>query len=184
MEIKKVAMVIGILVLLPLFIGLFVDAVYEAPKYEDYCNNTMYPSYKEPKANVNCPDTYLEKEAQNCMNQRGEVRIKYDSNNCQVFDSCDMCSANYNNDNAVYNRNIFFILAPIGLVIIVLGIYLTVDYIGAAMMFGGLITLFYATMRYFTDMSKLLRAFVILIELLIIMWIGYKKIGIKQKKKK
>jgi len=184
MEIKKLAMVIGILFLLPLFIGLFVDAVYEAPKYEDYCNNTWYPAHKEPKEGVKCPDMYATEEAQNCINQKGEVRFKYDSDNCMIFDRCDMCSLRFSNDNAVYNRNIFFILAPIGLIIIVLGIYLTVDYMGAGMMFGGLITLFYATMRYFTDMSKLLRAFVILIELLIIMWIGYKKIGIKTKKKK
>jgi hypothetical protein len=36
--------------------------------------------------------------------------------------------------------------------------------------------MFYATIRYFSDMSKILRAIVLLIELLVIIYIGYKKI--------
>jgi hypothetical protein len=49
MEAKKLAIVLAIAVLLPLFLGLFVDAVYTAPKYEDYCNYSMYayPAYKQ-----------------------------------------------------------------------------------------------------------------------------------------
>ena len=65
---------------------------------------------------------------------------------------------------------------PVGLIVVILGLYLLIDYLGAGLMFAGLIIMFYATMRYFSDMSKILRALVILVELLVIMWIGYKKI--------
>ena len=179
MDIKKWAVVLAILILVPLFLGLFVDAIHVEPKYEKYChtNNYATPIVAGPvKPNVTCPNYYNTPEAQACVNDQGMVREKYDSNNCPLYDSCDYCQRDLHDAQQKYNRNIFFILAPIGLIIIIIGLYLAVDYIGAGLMFGGIITLFYATFRYFSDMDKLVRAFVILIELLIIIWIAYKKI--------
>jgi hypothetical protein len=177
---KKFAMVLGIMVLLPLFLGLFFDAVYNEPKYEDFCKSSRFAATAPMKSGlpaVNCTtDPYNSPEALQCMDDKGEVRTKPDQDNCQVFDKCDYCSRDYNDARAVYNRNLFFMLAPIGLLVIIIGIYFSLDYMGAGIMLGGLITLFYATIRYFSDMSKLLRALVILVELLIILWIGYKKI--------
>ena len=177
MDVKKIAMILAITVLLPLFVGLFTDAVYLEPKYEDYCNNTYYDYPKAiPATPVNCTDAYMSPEAQKCSIDKGMPEFKYDSNNCQQFKSCNYCSRDYDTARQKYNRNIFFVLLPVGLIIVILGLYLLVDYLGAGLMFAGLIIMFYATMRYFSDMSKILRAIVILVELLVIMWIGYKKI--------
>ncbi|MGV8172295.1 MAG: hypothetical protein ACP5OA_06410 [Candidatus Woesearchaeota archaeon] len=181
MDAKRIAMVIAIVVLLPLFVGLFTDAVYEEPEYEDYCNDTYYDYPKMiPATPVNCTDAYMSPEVRKCNNEKGMPEFRYDSNNCQQFKSCNYCSLAFDTAKQKYNRNIFFVLLPLGLIIVILGIYLTVDYLGAGLMFAGLIVMFYATFRYFSDMSKILRAIVILIELLVIMWIGYKKI--EQKK--
>jgi hypothetical protein len=182
MDAKRLAIILGVAILLPLFLGLFVDALYEEPKWEDYCPMANYPAmYKEPRAGVNCTDMYSTPEAQQCSRDKGNPIPKYDSNNCQVYDKCDYCQKDFDQARNIYNRNIFFILAPIGLVIVIIGIYITVEYIGAALMFGGMITMFYATVRYFSDMSKMFRALVILVELLIIIWIAYKKIGDSRK---
>ncbi len=177
MDVKKIAMILAITVLLPLFVGLFTDAVYEQPKYEDYCNNSYYDYPKaSPATPVVCPEVYASAEVQKCNNEKGMPEFSYDSNNCQVFKSCNYCNVGYTDASQKYNRNIFFVLLPVGLIVVILGLYLLVDYLGAGLMFAGLIIMFYATMRYFSDMSKVLRALVILIELLVIMWIGYKKI--------
>lgn len=178
MDAKKLAMVIGIAVLLPLFVGLFVDAIYESPNYEDYCNfrPELTRPLELPPNNCSFDST---PEYEECINNEGMPRFDFDENNCQIYSECDYCNKDYEQINEVYNRNIFFILAPIGLAIVILGLYLTVDYLGAGLMFAGLITLFYATARAFPDLGKLSRAIIILIELLIIMWIGYKKIDKK-----
>lgn len=177
MDAKKLAMIIGVGVLLPLFLGFFVDAVYTEPKWEDYCDNSMYSKpYLEPKMGVNCTDMYSTPEAQQCSRDKGTPVPKYDLNNCQVYDKCDYCQRDYDQARGLYNRNVFFILAPLGLIIVLIGIYLSVEYIGAGLMFGGLATMFYATVRYFSDMSKLLRALVLLVELIVIIYIGYRKI--------
>jgi len=179
MDVKKIAMILAITVLLPLFVGLFTDAVYQQPKYENYCNNTYYDYPKAIPATptpVTCTDVYANPEVQKCNTDKGTPEFNYDSNNCQVFKSCNYCNVGYTDASQKYNRNIFFVLLPVGLIVVILGLYLLVDYLGAGLMFAGLIIMFYATMRYFSDMSKVLRALVILIELLVIMWIGYKKI--------
>ncbi len=175
MDAKRIAMVIAITALLPLFLGLFVDAIYQEPKYDAYCNMTIYPVYKEPTPYVNCT-THFSQEYQNCMNSKGNPVFDYDENNCQAFKQCDYCNLNYDTARQNYNRNTFLILAPIGLALIIIGLYLAIEYIGVGLMLGSLITLFYATIRYFSDMSKLMRALIVLAELLIIIWIGYKKI--------
>jgi hypothetical protein len=180
MDAKKIAMVIAITVLLPLFVGLFADAAYKEPKYEDYCNNTYdYGMKAIPATPTNCSYNTDPVEAQ-CYSNGGQAEFNYTVDGCQKFQSCNYCSKFFNDAQQKYNRNLFFILLPIGLVIVILGLYLIVDYLGAGLMFAGLIVMFYATFRYFSDMSKMLRAIVILIELLVIMWIGYKKIEHKK----
>lgn len=179
MDAKKLAMIIGIGILLPLFLGFFVDAVYTEPKWEDFCEREDYGPYAKPltpEAAQNCFDYYQDPAYTKCMNDGGMARFTYDKNNCSVFDRCDYCQKDFDQAKGLYNRNVFFILAPLGLIIVLIGIYLSVEYIGAGLMFGGLITMFYATVRYFSDMSKLLRALVLLVELLVIIYIGYKKI--------
>jgi hypothetical protein len=177
MDVKKVAMILAITVLLPLFVGLFADAAYQEPEYDDYCNNSYYEYPKSVQASpVNCSDVYATPEAQQCSREKGSSEFTYDSNGCAQFKSCNYCHLNYDEARQKYNRNLFFILMPVGLIIVILGLFLLVDYLGAGLMFAGLIIMFYATMRYFSDMSKILRALVILVELLVIMWIGYRKI--------
>lgn len=178
MDAKRIAMVLAVTVLLPLFVGLFVDAAYAEPKYEKYCNDSFYgEKYSYPATAVSANCSYVNNPAQDkCYRDGGIARFNYTSDGCSYYESCDMCSKEFNTAQQTYNRNIFFILLPVGLAVVIIGIFLLVDYIGAGLMFAGLIIMFYATFRYFSDMSKVLRALVILAELLIILWIGYKKI--------
>ena len=177
MDVKKVAMILAITVLLPLFVGLFTDAVYQQPKYENFCNSSYnsYPVKAIPITPTNCTMNYGP-EQDKCNSAGGQPEYNYTDEGCQIYSSCNYCSKDFNDATQRYNRNIFFILLPIGLIVVILGLYLLIDYLGAGLMFAGLIIMFYATFRYFSDMSKILRALVILVELLVIMWIGYKKI--------
>ncbi|HYD02785.1 MAG TPA: hypothetical protein VEC16_00645 [Alphaproteobacteria bacterium] len=181
MDAKKLAMVLAILALLPVFVVLFVDAIYAEPKYEDFCNSSRY--YYPEKVGVNCTAMAYDARVDQCYRDGGFAEFKYDEDGCQLgFDSCNYCGKEHNEATSKYNRNVFFIILPVGLVIVLIGIYLTIDYIGAGLMFAGLITMFYATLRYFSELSKLGRALIILAELLLIMWIGYRKISGKEDK--
>ncbi len=217
-DFKKVALSVGILILVPLFLFLFFDALYPSPEYNDFCKNE-YTRVEKPvpaqcmaqttqlectaraggaagtqlfdctnKGSVNqCPDVYQTADVSACMGSEGSPQFTTNNDCCQVYESCDYCSKNFNEATAKHNRNLFFILAPIGLLLIILGIYISIDYLAAGLMFAGLITLIWGTVIYFTEMSKFARAAVILVELLVIVWVGYKKIdggtGMMGKKK-
>ena len=78
------------------------------------------------------------------------------------------------------------VTALLGLVAIILGLYLPKDinslneWIGTGFMFGGLISVFIGTARYFQDMHKIVRPIIILIELILVILITYKKLKDKK----
>jgi len=170
---KEIAMIVGIAVLSALFLGLLVDALYESPKWEDFCEMGYYdrpmPMKIEPQ---NCTYDYGDAYDQ-CLRDEGEPRFKYADNGCQVFDECDYCSKEYRDEMEIYNRNVFFIITPIGVAFIIMGIFWSIQFMGTGFMFGGIFSVFYSTARYFSDMSKILRVVVIGIYLLILLLLGY-----------
>jgi len=174
MDPKKLAMILGIAILLPLFVGLFVDAIYSSPDYDDFCSGQrFFPTNVKPieECNFDYGPDY-----QSCLEENGNPILETNDQGCNEFKECDFCNNEYQDAKEKYNRNLFFIIAPIGLILVILGLYFKTDYMGAGLMFAGLIVLFYGTIRAFSDLSKIWRALVILVELIIIMWIGYKKI--------
>jgi len=176
MDTKKVALIIGLSILIPLFLFLFVDAVHTRPAYEDFCK---YDSMYKPSP-ANCTYNYGV-DYDSCLREGGSPNFSYDDNDCEVFNGCNFCNKEYTEASEKYDLVIFLILAPIGLLLIILGLYLRTDYLSSGAMFAGIITLFYSTVAYLSSMSKLLRALVIFVELVVILWIGHKKIGSSKK---
>ena len=178
MEIKKVALTLGIAVLFTLFIVFLVDAIYESPKYENYCTQ---PYYQKP-ASLNCPVVYGEELAQKCYKDKGELRYHYDEKGCETDPYCDYCSRDFNSINSKYNKNIFFISAIVAILAIVAGLYLPkkVDAIASGFIFGGILVLLQGTVRVFGDLGKYPRVVVLGIELILLIWVGYKKVRDKK----
>lgn len=178
MEIKKVALTIGIAVLFTLFIVFLVDAIYESPKYEDYCTQTNYPKSMP----TNCSVSYNEGLAQKCYKDKGELRYHYDEKGCEKDPYCDYCSKDFNQSNSKYNKNIFFISAIVAILAIIAGLYLpkNIDAIASGFIFGGILVLLQGTVRVFGDLGKFSRVIVLGIELILLIWIGYKKVRDKK----
>lgn len=178
MKIKETVAVIAIGVLFALFIGLLVDAVYEEPKYENYCKESRYsskPYYAEPLYNQSCKpirDENMDK----CYQDGGMPIFDYDQNNCQIYKECDFCNKYYQEAVKIYNRNIFFIIAPLAIIAMIVGLMIAMQYVGSGLILGGILLLIYSTARYFSDMSKLLRVIVIFIELAIVVFLTIKKL--------
>lgn len=179
MKAKEVAMVVAIAVLSALFIGLLVDAIYEAPERIDYCDefrNAPKPYRSEVECNFQ-PSQSEQSMIDQCYAEKGQPEFNYDGNGCQTtFKECNMCSEEYRNANDLYNRNVFFVIAPIAVLFIIVGLFIGREVIGTGFMFSGILLLIYATMRYFSGMSKILRVVVIGLELLLVLWISMKKL--------
>ncbi len=173
---KHAAMIFGIAVLFALLVGLTADAILQEPKYDDYCPPDRFSYPRSVPTTLPNTCTYDSMNESKCFREGGTPIWKYDEKGCQIFDKCDLCSKEYDNARKNYERNTFFMATPVGLIAIVVGIYWPVEFIGTGFMFGGVLASIYGTVRYFAGMSKFVRVIVILIELCVLIFIGYKKL--------
>jgi len=182
MKAKEVAMTIALAILGALFVGLLVDALYESPKYEDFCGRGRYaeptPKYVAPGYVCNYTSPPAERQQiDTCYQDEGNPEFNYDEKGCQTsYKECNYCNKYFNEANNIYNRNVFYIIAPIGVIAIIFGLFMAYEVVGTGLMFSGILLVAYATTRYFSEMSKLMRVLVIFIELVLLILISIKKL--------
>ncbi len=174
MELKKISITLAIAVLFTAFILVAVDAFYPRPKYEDFCSRDMGP---RPLSNEEAKCDYSQtQEEYDCVNGNGLPKYKYDSNGCRVFDKCDYCNKKFEQASSKYENALFLILAPLGAIAILLGVSYKIDFIGSGFMFSGIILMFLGTVQNFDSLNKFLKVIVIFMELLLVLFIAYKKV--------
>ena len=181
MTLKENAITLAIAVLFTTFVLVSVDALYPRPAYENYCNNTAFYAKPIPVAKINC--TYSQsKEEQACWQDQGTAVNDYDEDGCPVYKSCDYCNKRFNEANKQYTNNVFLIIAPLGALAIILGVFYPVEFLGSGFMFSGVALMFYGTVQNFEQLEKITRVIVVFVELLLVLFIAYKKVipqGIK-----
>jgi len=183
MKVKEVAMVVALALLSAFFVGLLVDALYVEPTYDEFCkpSERPYPEKAYPVNPPNCPPSNLTAQEQQlilqCQDDKGTPDYYVNDQGCATgFKECNYCTRDFNTALATYNRNVFFIVTPLGLLAIIVGLFISLEVVGSGAMFGGILLMAYGTMRYFSDMSKLMRVVVIGIELLLLIIISIKKL--------
>lgn len=182
MKAKEVAMTIALAILGALFVGLLVDAAYESPKYEDFCGRghypDAYPKYIDPGHICSYNATAQERQSiDQCYQQEGNPEFNFDDKGCQTsYKECNFCNKQFNEANNIYNRNVFYIIAPLGALAIIIGLFMGLEVVGTGFMFSGILLVAYATTRYFSNMSKLMRVVVIFIELVLLIMVSIKKL--------
>jgi len=174
MGMKEIAITCGIAVLFTALVMVSIDSFYQRPMYEDYCNSTFWNKpYLLPKEGINCTVVNDENE---CIMQGGSPIMDYDHEGCRIFQSCDYCSKSFDAANRDYTNIVFIITAIFGIAAIFFGVYYKVEFIGVGFMFSGIILMAIGTMHNFESLNRFLKPVVLLIELLLVLFIAYKKI--------
>lgn len=187
MEFKKVMLGLGVGILAALFIGFLIDAIYPNPRYNDFCSNQYQFDAKPIQTNtLLCNYTYNTTFRNECYSNEGMIMEDYDSRGCVTGERCDYCNRDYQYANEKYSRDLFYITAPIGLLMIILGLYLpvSIDAIAGGLLLGGILTMIQITMRIFGNLGKWPRVILLGLELGIVIWIGIKKVHGKLTKSK
>jgi hypothetical protein len=190
-DFRRILIACIIAVLFTVFVFSINSAVNEGPKWEKYCpqdyKTIPIPAQKAIAAG-NCTSLIVpEDEFQNCTGQRGTVDYRYDTNGCQVSSYCNTCNATFQDAQDHYHFIQFIIAAIFGLIAIIVGLFIPVkeDSVGESVstgfLLGGLVTLFIGTALSFTTLYKWLRPGIILVELLLVIYIAYKKLKIGKK---
>lgn len=181
-DLKQIAVASAVAILFAVFVIVLIDAVYERPEYSDYCGKGEYyarPVLPDTKCDYEYSEAY-----QQCMEDGGVPKLRYNESDCGTFDKCDFCNKEYEATSKIYTRNIFIIAGLLGVAAIFAGTLWKIEFLASGIMFGGIILLFYATVVHFSNADKILRVVIIFVELMLVLWIGYKKLYKAEKKRK
>jgi len=190
-DVRKIAIIFVIAVLFAILVFTSIAAVYPEPDRLDYCDDEaraepLYPT-KQQTANELCPDVTEPSKEENrqCQDLGGYIQWKYDKKNCPETYQCS-CHSDYNAAMDKHSFVSFLVSSILALIAIALGLFLPHqtnslhEWIGTGFMIGGLFALFFSTGRYFGDLHRFLRPVVILAELIIVIYISYRKLGKKK----
>ena len=161
LQVKSSLLAIAIALVSVFFVVYAIQSFYPEPKYEDYC------SMKPVKIGIN--------NSADCEEIGGQWQSYGDADGGW----CDVdfyCRQEYEPAREVYERNIFFVNLFIGLGVLLLGFFIDKKAVGSGLMAGGVIMMFYGTIRHWSDLSDVLRTIVLGITLTILILLAHKKL--------
>jgi len=185
---KIVILAVAIAIILAFVVGYGINTFYKEPKYEDYCDQTR--QYIMPATEAACKaengtwnnpepgiglvltcDKINNSESYSCMPTADYQKyVGY----CNIGERA--CDTAFRNAQNPYNRNVFIITTILGIIAIVVGVSLTLGSVSSGIMGGGVLTLLYGAIRYWGFAEEWLRFTILIIALLVLIWVGYKKL--------
>ena len=183
-DLRRVAIIFVIAILYAIFVNAFIAAFYPEPKYEDYCKQRFAPATPYIKSDIMCQkfNQPSPQELEKCSNDKGQPDYLYDANGCPVqYKGCSYCQRDFDSANQKYNLYFFIFSSILAIIAIGIGLLLPTsnslnEWIATGFILGGLITLFFGTFRYYQYLGRYVKPFVILAELLIVIFLSYKKL--------
>ena len=190
-KIKETILGISIAIIFVLFVVFGIKAFYKEPKYEDFCKRGVlidivyskeyqgrypYPTgFKEPIANV-CTKaiTDYDKFRKDCAEKETDVVYEFDDKGCQVAKECTSCNVGFDNARNIYFRNVFIISSIVGIIVVIIGAVLSLTSVSAGLFGGGVLTIIYGTMNYWSELADWARFIILGIALAVLIYLGYK----------
>jgi len=191
-DIRKIIIIFVIAILFSVFVFAIIEAFYPSPQYEDYCKSNIISTEKpcisqQPCAEVNVSQANRD----SCAAKKGIIEFTdYDSNSCPHDYVCNTCQNDYMLAMKQHSKYVFYISAVLALIAIFIGLFLPAkqntlnEWMGTGFMLGGTFALFFGTMMSFRFLDRYIRPIVILLELILVIFISYRKIGNLRKDKK
>jgi len=191
-DIRKIIIIFVVAILFAVLVFSVIEAVYPTPEYEDFCrekfNPRAAPIIKETK---DCEDLDVTQTTINsCEDKKGFIEYDYDSKGCAISYECNTCNYELEQAREKHDKVTFYISAFLSLIAIFIGMYLPAkgntlnEWIGTGFMLGGTFALFFGTMVSFRSLDRFVRPVVILLELILVIFIAYRKINNLKKDKK
>lgn len=164
MNIKNFVLGIAIAVL-TIAVSIYgIHTFYSSPEFSDFCNDSSW----EP----------VPRSAQDCLDKQGKWidYSKYEGNEESGY--CDLnysCSQEYSSSQKIWSKNLFYIGLPLGILIILLGAFLfKLEFVGAGLMWGGVITIIYSTWGFFMQSAQAMKFILSLVGLVIVIYFAYR----------
>ena len=163
---KLVIFSVAVAFLSVFFFAYAVQAVYPAPQYGDFCEDKLIVKAIES--------------AEECVGEGG----KWTESSAREIESkfagwCDRdfeCRGEYDVAREVYERNVFFANMIIGVIVLVVALFLSIEAVSSGLMGGAVMLIVYGSMRYWGELSDAWRTLMLGVALVGLIWLGYKKL--------
>jgi hypothetical protein len=184
MDIRKYGVAIAIAILTAILIYSTADAIAPQVDY-NRCYDNLKPTYGPDmvkQQQTNCVNVEPDLTAQEACNAQGySYEAVYGANGCLTEYTCNSCYKEQEDAREKRNQVFFYVALAMGLLAIVLGFLLPLgsvhEWVGLGFIIGGVIGLFIGTVAYWSDLTRWLRPIVILIELIVVLFIVYRRVS-------
>ena len=152
---KKIALGFGIAIILPMMIHYGVSSFVPRPEWHEYQVENYHERHQIADA-----VTKLELEAE---------QVELDEA--------------YERDEHYFQKTLFFVAVPLGLVSILIGAFMDKKSLGAGLMLGGIFSICNGYLNNWDYLDHHLKFISLLIAFLLLLWTAFKKIDHKQPEK-
>jgi hypothetical protein len=169
-SLMKWSLIFGIVIVMNLFFNYAISLVYKAPDYNDYYRS--------------------EQVVPNIDNQNDCVAVggQWSASTPQVVSDNGIaktvtgyCDPNYTKQQQYdaatksYDRTVFIILVVLGVISVVGGVLASNIVLSLAFSWGGVLSLFIASVRYWSDANNILKVLILAVALGSLIWTAVKK---------
>ena len=145
---KKFALGFGIAIIFPMMIHYGVSTFVPQPKWEDYR-----------------VDNYYERHGHGTPEEKKALETEQ-----------NRLSEEYEKKEGIFQKHLFFVAVSLGIIAIIVGSFLSVQAIGAGLMFGGIFSVCDGYINYWLELSDALRFLSLLVAFIVLLFVGYKKL--------
>jgi len=167
------SIIIAIIIVTNLFFNYAISLVYTEPLYDKYCPAEMFSrNYSTQNQCVANGGMWSENTVP------VEVVSPTDKTSQKITGYCNAsytCQKTFEADNKVYERNVFIILVSLGVLILLVGAFVNVGLLSIAFSWSGVLSLFIASVRYWSSADNLIRVVILGLALAILIWLAVKK---------
>jgi hypothetical protein len=185
MDIRKYGIAIAVAILTAILIYSIADAFAPQVSYDDCYGKGRYASPVYHDSGRNCSVAPVDREAEkSCTAQGYSYEPVYDSYGCVESYTCETCYKEQDDKRQQRSMVIFYVMLVLGLVAIVAGFLLPLgtvhEWVGLGFIIGGVISLFIGTALNWSEIARWLRPIVIALELAVLLFIIYRRVGVQQ----
>ena len=151
---KKFALGFGIAIILPMMVHYAVRTFSPPPQSKNYIIIYDWQKYQNASA---ADKAAMDKESKAAQEK-------------------------YQKDEKRFQRHLFFVVVPVGLLAIIVGAFAGIQAIGSGLMFGGIFAVTDGYLSYWSQLDDAMRFVSLVIAFILLIAIGYKKLANVDKK--
>lgn len=148
---KKIALGFGIAIILPMLVHYGVSSIYPEPKWDEYVSNDSVSAVRNSSPQ--------EQEKRDIEREKKQKE--------------------YENAKKIFGARLFFVEIPVAIIAVVIGAFLSIQSIGAGLLFGGIFCATDGYWEYWSDLQDWIKFLSLLICFIVLIVLGYRKMGNK-----